>query len=78
MEPGFPAAGIGLAMVAAVKGYRIVLAMPEMHFYGWKIVLGLSVLTMTVGNVLALWQDNVRRLLAYSSIANAGYMPDNY
>ena len=31
-------------------------------------------LTMTVGNVLALWQDNLRRLLAYSSIANAGYM----
>ena len=33
-----------------------------------------SVATMTVGNVLALWQDNLRRLLAYSSIANAGYM----
>jgi NADH-quinone oxidoreductase subunit N len=29
---------------------------------------------MTVGNVIALWQDNIRRLLAYSSIANAGYM----
>ena len=31
-------------------------------------------LTMTFGNVLALWQDNLRRLLAYSSIAHAGYM----
>jgi len=30
--------------------------------------------TMTVGNILALWQDNIRRLLAYSSVANAGYM----
>ena len=29
---------------------------------------------MTVGNVLALWQDDLRRLLAYSSIAHAGYM----
>jgi NADH-quinone oxidoreductase subunit N len=29
---------------------------------------------MTFGNVIALWQDDLRRLLAYSSIANAGYM----
>jgi NADH-quinone oxidoreductase subunit N len=52
----------------------IVIGMPDLEIYGWKIVLALSVLTMTVGNVLALWQDNLRRLLAYSSIANAGYM----
>jgi NADH-quinone oxidoreductase subunit N len=52
----------------------IVLGMPDLQVHAWKIVLALSVLTMTLGNVLALWQDNVRRLLAYSSIANAGYM----
>ncbi len=40
----------------------------------WRIALALAVLTMTTGNVLALWQDNLRRLLAYSSIAHAGYM----
>ncbi|UCD63738.1 MAG: NADH-quinone oxidoreductase subunit N [Candidatus Zixiibacteriota bacterium] len=34
----------------------------------------LAVLTMTTGNVLALRQDNVKRLLAYSSIAHAGYI----
>lgn len=34
----------------------------------------LSVLTMTLGNLVALWQDNVKRMLAYSSIAQAGYM----
>jgi NADH-quinone oxidoreductase subunit N len=34
----------------------------------------LAVLTMTVGNVLALRQTNVKRLLAYSSIAHAGYI----
>jgi NADH-quinone oxidoreductase subunit N len=33
-----------------------------------------SVLTMTVGNVLALAQKNIKRLLAYSSIAHAGYI----
>ncbi len=37
-------------------------------------MLGVSLLTMTFGNVMALWQDDLRRLLAYSSIANAGYM----
>jgi NADH-quinone oxidoreductase subunit N len=52
----------------------LAIAMPGLETYGWRIALVLSVLTMTVGNVLALWQDNIRRMLAYSSIANAGYM----
>lgn len=34
----------------------------------------LAVLTMTVGNILALRQDNVKRMLAYSSISHAGYI----
>ncbi len=34
----------------------------------------LAVVTMTLGNVLALLQDNVKRMLAYSSVAHAGYM----
>ncbi|MBD3401362.1 NADH-quinone oxidoreductase subunit NuoN [candidate division GN15 bacterium] len=34
----------------------------------------LAVLTMTIGNILALRQDNVKRMLAYSSIAHAGYI----
>jgi NADH-quinone oxidoreductase subunit N len=34
----------------------------------------LAVLTMTVGNVTALLQNNVKRMLAYSSIAHAGYV----
>ena len=34
----------------------------------------LAVLTMTVGNVIALSQTNMKRLLAYSSIAHAGYV----
>jgi len=33
-----------------------------------------AVLTMCVGNLGALWQNNVKRLLAYSSIAHAGYV----
>jgi NADH-quinone oxidoreductase subunit N len=34
----------------------------------------LAAMTMTVGNILALLQDNLRRMLAYSSVAHAGYM----
>lgn len=34
----------------------------------------IAVLTMTVGNVLALWQYNVKRVLAYSSVAHSGYI----
>jgi NADH-quinone oxidoreductase subunit N len=47
---------------------------PDVKPYAWIAVLVLSMLTMTVGNVMALWQENLRRLLAYSSVAHAGYM----
>jgi NADH-quinone oxidoreductase subunit N len=41
----------------------------------WVTVLAvLAVLSMTVGNLLALAQSNIKRMLAYSSIAHAGYM----
>lgn len=38
-----------------------------------QLVIILSVISMTIGNVLALVQKNIKRLLAYSSIAQAGY-----
>ena len=41
----------------------------------WLIVIFvLAALTMTLGNLVALTQDNVKRMLAYSSIAHTGYM----
>ncbi|HEX7070310.1 MAG TPA: NADH-quinone oxidoreductase subunit N, partial [Rhodothermales bacterium] len=41
----------------------------------WSMVLAVvAVITMIVGNVLALAQSNVKRMLAYSSIAHAGYV----
>jgi NADH-quinone oxidoreductase subunit N len=43
--------------------------------FPWPALLGvLSIATMTVGNLIAIAQENVKRLLAYSSIAHAGYM----
>jgi NADH-quinone oxidoreductase subunit N len=38
------------------------------------VILVLSTLTMTLGNLVALTQDNVKRMLGYSSIAHTGYM----
>lgn len=38
------------------------------------LVLTLSILSMVIGNLIALPQTNMKRLLAYSSIAHAGYM----
>ena len=41
----------------------------------WHSVIAvLSILTMTLGNIVAIWQTNLKRLLAYSSIAHAGYL----
>ncbi len=54
---------------------RLILVMsPGLGFWSWQTVMLLSLLTMTLGNVAALWQTNIRRLLAYSSIAHTGYM----
>ena len=41
----------------------------------WSDVLNvIAILTLIVGNILALYQTNLKRLLAYSGIANAGYI----
>lgn len=43
--------------------------------FPWKeMLIAISILTMTLGNFTALWQTNLKRLLAYSSIAHAGYL----
>ena len=60
----------GLAVLSRI----MLAAMPGWELFGWKVVLVVSILTMTLGNVLALWQNNIRRMLAYSSIAHAGYL----
>src|SRR5207253_4988646 len=41
----------------------------------WAVLLwGMAVLSMTVGNVIALAQQNLKRMLAFSSIAHVGYI----
>jgi NADH-quinone oxidoreductase subunit N len=46
---------------------------PGIESYWAPLIAVISVFTMTLGNVLALAQRNIKRLLAYSSIAQAGY-----
>jgi len=52
----------------------VVIAMGGLHEFAWQVALVVAAITMTIGNACALWQNNVRRLMAYSSIAHAGYM----
>jgi NADH-quinone oxidoreductase subunit N len=53
---------------------RMMLAVfPAIAGYWSSIVVSMSVASMTVGNLIALTQKNIKRLLAYSSIAHAGY-----
>jgi NADH-quinone oxidoreductase subunit N len=49
-------------------------AAPAAGDVSWKIAVVMSIASMTLGNACALWQRDLRRMLAYSSIANAGYM----
>jgi NADH-quinone oxidoreductase subunit N len=56
---------------------RVMLTMvPRTEFWNMAgdLWVSIAVLTMTIGNLVALWQSNVKRLLAYSSIAQAGYI----
>lgn len=51
--------------------YSCFLSISEVWVYTLSAI---AVLTMTVGNLTAVFQNNVKRMLAYSSIAHAGYM----
>jgi NADH-quinone oxidoreductase subunit N len=51
-----------------------VLAFPAISLELLPIIWGISALTMFLGNFLAIAQSNIKRMLAYSSIAHAGYI----
>jgi NADH-quinone oxidoreductase subunit N len=61
-----------------IAGFAVLLriflyTLAPLHEHSTAIFASLAVLTMAVGNVLALSQTNIKRMLAYSSIAHAGY-----
>lgn len=70
---GFMAAAVKAAAFAAFLRvfYTGFLAMYETWF---AAVALLAVATMVAANLIALWEDSVKRMLAYSSIAHAGYL----
>jgi NADH-quinone oxidoreductase subunit N len=70
---GFMAVGAKAAGFAALL--RIfVTALPSLDVDLVPVLWGLAALTMIVGNVIAISQTNIKRMLAYSSIAHAGYI----
>jgi NADH-quinone oxidoreductase subunit N len=70
---GFMSAGAKAAGFAALLRVVIV-ALPGLQA-DWRPLLSwIAILTMTLGNVTALLQTNLKRMLAYSSIAHAGYL----
>ena len=68
LSVGSKAAAFAMLLRIFFEGLLSVSADWGMLFYA------LAILTMTVGNVAALTQSNVKRMLAYSSIAHAGYL----
>lgn len=69
----FMAAALKAAAFAAFV--RVTLeALPNAYELWHGALWWIAVLTMVVGNVIALAQNNLKRLLAYSSIAHAGYL----
>lgn len=58
----------------AAMGRLVPVALPGLVDLWRPFVAVLSALTMVIGNLGALWQRNLKRMLAYSSIAHAGYL----
>src|SRR5215813_1339790 len=81
MAAGPKAAGFASLLRVFVFGFPILLASSTnnsqvgsyLHATWLNILVVLSIFTMSLGNVVAMAQDNVKRMLAYSSIAHAGY-----
>lgn len=77
---GAPSPIVGLMSTAPkVAGVAVLLrvafeAFPSMHFHWQPILWVIAALSMTIGNLGALRQRSVKRMLAYSSIAHAGYL----
>lgn len=67
-----------LSVVSKIAAFGIIIRLLSLLFLNssiWFALLALiSVLTMTIGNLMALNQTNVKRLMAYSSISQSGYL----
>ncbi|MFQ5923479.1 MAG: NADH-quinone oxidoreductase subunit N [Anaerolineales bacterium] len=67
-----------VSTASKVAGFAVLvrvmmMAFPSIDGFWAAVLAAMAVATMTLGNVLAIAQSNIKRLLAYSSIAHAGY-----
>ncbi|MEK9627704.1 MAG: NADH-quinone oxidoreductase subunit N [Nitrospinota bacterium] len=62
------------AAVFAVIARIFFTSFPDLDKIWMPILFGASVLTMLVGNTAAIFQDDLKRMLAYSGVAHAGYL----
>ncbi len=62
------------AAAFAVIARIFFVALPSLETVWMPFLFGISALTMLVGNTAAIFQDNVKRMLAYSGVAHAGYL----
>jgi len=79
---GAPTPVTGLVSTASkAAGFAIFLRVFTAGVFGepdrtsawWAMLVAMCIVTMTLGNLLAIRQKNIKRMLAYSSIAQAGY-----
>lgn len=68
------ASGSKIAGVVLLLTLLAPMSMPSAHTAIVPLLVAMAVVSMTVGNLGALRQSNLKRLLAYSAIANAGYL----
>ena len=57
-----------------IRVFLVALGQPQLQGEWTALLIAVSIATMTIGNLTALRQTNIKRLLAYSSIAQAGYI----
>jgi len=68
-----------LSTASKIGGFALmvrvfIVALPSFAIDWLTVLAGVSMITMTLGNLVALRQSNIKRLLAYSSIGQAGYI----
>ncbi len=65
---------VGFAGLTRLLVTMLPVGVSELSIDGRTLLITLAVLSMTAGNLVALWQGNVKRFLAYFGIAQAGYL----
>ncbi len=68
-----------LSVGSKAAGFAVILRalrflFPALEVTWVVLIVAISMVTMTLGNTFAIWQKNIKRMLAYSSIAQAGYV----